>query len=89
MIKNIWCKYWCGHRAVAELPPDGGLHQVVRLQVHCSRGLVQYQHLQTDIIGQTKGSAGRRRIVDIYVIFIPVYKHYISYFNFIFQTRLF
>ena len=46
MIKNIWC----GHRAVAELPPDGGLHQVVRLQVHCSRGLVQYQHLKTDII---------------------------------------
>ena len=39
----------CGHRAVAELPPDGGLHQVVRLQVHCGRGLVQDQHLNPDI----------------------------------------
>ena len=29
------------HRAVWELPPDGGLHQVVSLKVHRSRRLVQ------------------------------------------------
>ena len=33
-------------RAVRELPPDGGLHQVVRLKVHSRRGLVQYQNLE-------------------------------------------
>ena len=32
------------HRALPELLPERGLDEVISLQVHCSRGLVQHQH---------------------------------------------
>ncbi len=48
VLRDVWPVGNGEDSTIHELLPDGGLHQVVCLQVYGGCGLVQYQHLDME-----------------------------------------